>query len=290
MYNSVFTPMIDRNILTGCMMALTATVFAQSSDTTRHAELREVTIKAASEQTMGMGKLRAVEGVIIYEGKKSEVVSLRDITANLSTNNARQVFSRVAGLNIWESDGAGLQLGIGGRGLSPNRTSNFNTRQNGYDISADALGYPESYYTPPTESLQRIEVVRGAASLQYGTQFGGMLNFVMHQPQEQQPFQLTSRQTLGSWGFFGSYNAVSGSVGKVNYFGFFQHKRGNGWRPNSGFELNNGYVDVHWDLSERIELGIELPKMSYLAPQHGGLTDTQIEKDRSQSLRARNWF
>jgi Fe(3+) dicitrate transport protein len=281
--------MKKRCILPVCLMAVIVSAEAQT-DTTREAQLREVTIQAASEQTMGMGKLRAVEGVIIYEGKKSEVVSMRDITANLSTNNARQVFSRVAGLNIWESDGAGLQLGIGGRGLSPNRTSNFNTRQNGYDISADALGYPESYYTPPTESLQRIEVVRGAASLQYGTQFGGMLNFVMHQPQDNQPFHFTSRQTLGSWGFFGSYNAVSGSVGKVSYFGFFQHKRGNGWRPNSGFELNNGYIDVHYDVSERLEVGIELTKMEYLAQQPGGLTDTQFEQDARQSLRERNWF
>jgi Outer membrane receptor for Fe3+-dicitrate len=119
------------------------------TDSTKNAVLRELTISAGQEQTMGLGRLKSVEGVVVYEGKKSEVVSLRDITANLATNNPRQVFSRVAGLNIWESDGAGLQLGIGGRGLSPNRTSNFNTRQNGYDISADALGYPESYYTPP---------------------------------------------------------------------------------------------------------------------------------------------
>jgi Fe(3+) dicitrate transport protein len=34
-----------------------------------------------------------------------------------------------------------VQLGLGGRGLSPNRNSNFNTRQNGYDTAAaDALG------------------------------------------------------------------------------------------------------------------------------------------------------
>jgi len=260
------------------------------TDTTRNIELRETTIRADQTPTMGLGRLRAVEGVIVYEGKKSEVVSMSDITANLSTNNARQVFSRVAGLNIWESDGAGLQLGIGGRGLSPNRTSNFNTRQNGYDISADALGYPESYYTPPTESLQRIEVVRGAASLQYGTQFGGMLNFVMHQPPEHQRLRLNSRQTVGAWGFFGSYNAVSGTVGNVGYYGFFQHKRGNGWRPNSGFELNNGYLDLHWRASERLQLGIELTKMAYLAQQPGGLTDTQFDQDPRQSLRSRNWF
>jgi len=260
------------------------------TDTTQNVELREATITSEAEKTMGLGRLRSVEGVMVFEGKKSEVITLRDITANLSTNNPRQVFSRVAGLNIWESDGVGLQLGIGGRGLSPNRTSNFNTRQNGYDISADALGYPESYYTPPSESLQRIEVVRGAASLQYGTQFGGMLNFVMHQPLARDRFRVTSRQTVGAWGFLGSYNAVSGSVGKVSYYGFFQHKRGDGWRPNSGFELNNGYLDVHWQASERFELGIELTKMSYLAQQPGGLTDTQFEQDPQQSLRKRNWF
>ncbi|MDX1911031.1 MAG: TonB-dependent receptor, partial [Saprospiraceae bacterium] len=264
-------------------------LFAQT-DTAQNVILREATVTAGQEQTLGLGKLRAVEGVIVYEGKKSEVVSLRDITANLATNNPRQVFSRVAGLNIWESDGAGLQLGIGGRGLSPNRTSNFNTRQNGYDISADALGYPESYYTPPTESLQRIEVVRGAASLQYGTQFGGMLNFVMHQPVEGQPFRFHSRQTAGAWGFFGSYNAVSGSIGQVSYYGFYQHKRGKGWRPNAAFELNNGYLDLHWHAGDRFEMGIELTKMSYLAQQPGGLTDTQFEQNPRQSLRTRNWF
>jgi Fe(3+) dicitrate transport protein len=65
-------------------------------------------------------------------------------------NNARQIFAQVVGLTINESYG-GLQLSIGGRGLDPNRTSNFNTRQNGF-ISADVLGYPESYYA----TLQKL--------------------------------------------------------------------------------------------------------------------------------------
>jgi Fe(3+) dicitrate transport protein len=284
-----------KNILNGSfgwllLLFSVATALPAQVDTTRETALKQVTIQGATDATLGLTRLRAVEGVMIYEGKKSEVVALKDITANTATNNPRQVFARVAGLNIWESDGAGLQLGIGGRGLSPNRTSNFNTRQNGYDISADALGYPESYYTPPTESLSSIQVVRGAASLQYGTQFGGMVNFVMTQPPHHDRFRVMSRQTVGSWGYFGSFNALSGTVGKVGYYGFFQHKRGDGWRPNSGFELNNGYLDVHWRPSERLEIGLELTKMGYLAQQAGGLTDTQFEQNPRQSLRARNWF
>jgi len=127
--------------------------------------------------TIGISRLRAVDGFAIYEAKKNELIVLDDFASNKVATNARQVFAKVPGLNIWESDFAGLQLDIAARGLGPSRTANFNTRQNGYDMSADALGYPESYYLPAIQAVERVEVVRGAASLQYGTQFGGMLNF-----------------------------------------------------------------------------------------------------------------
>src|ERR1700733_4375817 len=162
-----------------------------------------------SGKTFGITRLKDIDGTGIYAGKKSEVVVLKDITANTATNNARQIYSRVAGLNIYENDGgAGTQLAIGGRGLDPNRVSNFNTPQNGYDISADALCYPESYYTPPAEVLDRIEVVRGAASLQYGTQFGGMINFKMNQGADTSKISVTERLTGGSWNFINSSTSM----------------------------------------------------------------------------------
>ena len=38
---------------------------------------------------------------------------------NKAVNLSRQIYSKIPGLNIWESDGAGIQLGLGGRGLNP---------------------------------------------------------------------------------------------------------------------------------------------------------------------------
>ncbi|AIZ63580.1 hypothetical protein PK28_07545 [Hymenobacter sp. DG25B] len=250
----------------------------------------EVKVEGERDKSFGIRRLGSVEGAAIYEAKKTEVVELAGVTANLATNNSRQVFAKVAGLNIWESDGGGLQLGIGGRGLSPNRTANFNTRQNGYDISADALGYPESYYTPPTEALDRIEVVRGAASLQYGTQFGGMLNFVMKHGPEDKPLEVTSRQTVGSFGLFNTFNSLGGTTGKLNYYSFYQYKRGNGWRPNSGFNVHTAYGALRYDASARLKLGLEYTFMNYLAQQPGGLTDADFAADARQSKRERNWF
>ncbi|MDL5044662.1 TonB-dependent receptor [Oscillatoria amoena NRMC-F 0135] len=255
-------------------------------------DVSTVEIVHEAERTFGIERLKGIEGTAIYEGKKTEVVVLKDITANLSTNNPRQVYSKITGLNIWESDAVGLQLGIGGRGLSPNRTSNFNTRQNGYDISADALGYPESYYTPPTEALERIEIVRGAASLQYGTQFGGLLNFVMKKGATDKKVEVTSRQTLGSFGYFGSFNSVGGTVanGKLNYYTFYQRKQGNGWRPNSGFYSNTAYARLELKTTSKLTQTFEFTFMDYLAQQPGGLTDAMFAEDARQSVRNRNWF
>jgi Fe(3+) dicitrate transport protein len=253
-------------------------------------ELEAVTIQAEREVTFGITRLRSVENFGIYEGKKTEVIVLQDITANLATNNPRQVYARITGLNIWESDQAGLQLGIGGRGLSPNRTSNFNTRQNGYDISADALGYPESYYTPATEALERIEIIRGAASLQYGTQFGGMLNFKFRKGAKDKKIELTTRQSVGSWGFFGTFNSIGGQVGKLNYYAYYQYRSGQGYRPNSEFGFHNAFASLTYDFSSKFSLNLDLTKMNYLAHQAGGLTDKLFEDNPRQSIRERNWF
>lgn len=250
-------------------------------------KLEEVKV---TDRKADFGHMYQVDGMKITAGKKSEVINVEQLVANKATNNARQVYGKVAGLNIFENDGSGLQLSIGGRGLDPNRTSNFNVRQNSYDISADALGYPESYYTPPAEALQKIQIIKGAASLQYGTQFGGLLNFEMKQPVTDKVFSLESRQTLGSWGFFGSFNSISGTSGKLSYYAYAHYKRGNGWRPNSGYESFNGYVDLHYQLSDKSRLGLEYTRLQYLAQQPGGLDDRMFANDARQSNRPRNWF
>jgi Fe(3+) dicitrate transport protein len=237
-----------------------------------------------------VSNLRAIDGMGIYAAKKTELIYLDRLPVNLATNNARQIYARIAGLNIWESDGGGLQLGIGGRGLSPNRSANFNIRQNGYDIAADALGYPESYYTPPSEAVYRIEVVRGAASLQFGTQFGGLVNFQFRQGPPDKKADFTFRQTAGSFGLFSSFNSVGGTVGRLNYYAFYQGKRGDGWRANSRFRQHTAFAGASVKVSKALRIGLEYTWMDYLAQQPGGLTDAAFAQDPRQSLRARNWF
>jgi len=253
-------------------------------------QLSSVELAVVKKQYFSVKRLADVEEMAIYAGKKNEVVVMDNIFANLATNNARQIYSQIAGLNIYQNDDAGLQLNIGGRGLDPNRTSNFNTRQNGYDISADVLGYPESYYTPPAESLSEIQIIRGAASLQYGTQFGGLVNFKMKDPNPNRLLEVQTQNTVGSNNLYTNFTSLSGTKNKLSYYAFFNYKRGDGFRDNSEFESRNTYFKSIYKPSEKTEISAELTYLSYLAQQAGGLNDVMFNNKPCQSNRSRNWF
>jgi Fe(3+) dicitrate transport protein len=251
--------------------------------------LSEVVIKKQNDKMFALHKLKDIEGTAIYAGKKTEVIDVSKLIANKATNNTRQIFAQVVGLTINESSDGGLQLSIGGRGLDPNRTSNFNTRQNGYDISADVLGYPESYYATPTEALEEIQIIRGAASLQYGTQFGGLVNFKLKSPTEK-PFELTTRNTLGSYGLYTNFTSISGTNKKFSYYSFYNYKKGNGFRPNSDFESKNYFANLNYKFNDKTSLHFDYTYFTYLAQQAGGLTDAMFNQNPRQSNRTRNWF
>lgn len=238
----------------------------------------------------GLARMSEVQGMAVYAGKKSEVLVLSNLNANLALGNTRQVFAKVPGTNIWENDGSGLQIGISNRGLDPNRSWEVNSRQNGYDITADIFGYPEAYFTPPLEAVERIEVVRGASSLQYGAQFGGLVNYVLREAPRDRRFAFTTEQTGGANGLFNSHNRIGGTIGKMTYNGYYQHRQANGWRENSGFEANTGFGSVAYEASERLRIKFDLTNMEYLLQMAGGLTDELFRSNPRLSLRPGNWF
>ncbi len=253
-------------------------------------QLSEVLISSQKKQIAAIKRLKDVEGTAIYAGKKSEVVLLDQMLVNKASGNARQAYAQVAGLNIYEGDDAGLQLNIGGRGLDPNRSSNFNTRQNGYDISADVLGYPESYYTPPLEAIEEIQIVRGAASLQYGTQFGGLVNFKMKSAPKTKDFEAIARVGAGSFGLQNYFLSLGGNADKISYYSYVQLKSADGFRENSNFDSRNIYGKLSYAFTDKTQLHFESTYLNYTAQQPGGLTDLQFALDPTFSNRTRNYF
>jgi len=236
-------------------------------------------------------QLPEIVGTSIYAGKKNALIVLENVQGNIANNTMRQVLSKIPGIHVWESDPSGIQIGIATRGLSPNRSWEFNVRQNGYDIAADPFGYPEAYYNPQLQAVQRIEIIRGQGALQYGPQFGGMVNYILKDGNEiNKPIEFETQQTIGSNGLLNSYNALGGKRGKLHYYSFYDQRNGEGWRNNSQFYTKSGFGTITYNFTNKFSLRFELMYSHIRSQQAGGLTDVQIKQDAKQSFRNRNWF
>ncbi len=252
-------------------------------------KLDEVTVVYTKDR-FSTDRKNDVEGTTITAGKKNEVIKLDNLNANTAINSSRQIFAQVAGINVIENDAGGVQMSIATRGLNPNRITEFNSRQNGYDISADALGYPETYYTPPADALDKIEIIRGAASLQYGSQFGGLLNFVYKKGNRHKRIDIEGKQSLAQYNTFVSHLNVGGQYKRWNYFAMFNHRQGDSWRKNARYNINTFYTSLEFKAKRWYTGSIDYTFMQYNAQQPGGLTDIQFKTNAQLSFRNRNWF
>jgi Fe(3+) dicitrate transport protein len=262
----------------------------QSKDSIRTILLKEVSVTGI-RTVRGTGHMPEVKDGIIYAGKKNEVILVDSLDANKAINNTRQVLGRIPGLNIVETETGGFTAnGIATRGLNPTQSIEMNTRQNGYNISADIFGYNEAYYIPPMEAVSRIEMVRGAASLQFGSQFGGMVNYVVNDAPKNKPFEWYTSQTGGSFGLFNTFNSIGGSIKKWSYYGFVQYRTMDGWRPNSGQKQLSAFGKIQYNSSTKFNVGIEYSLLRNKVQMPGGLTDSMFKANPRSSFRSRNWL
>ncbi|MFN4253564.1 MAG: TonB-dependent receptor family protein [Saprospiraceae bacterium] len=261
--------------------------FAQTTDTLKDQTLREINVSSRRET---IERLPQVQGTFIWAGKKTEVINLQNLDANIAEKTPRQIFAKVPGVFVYDMDGTGNQTNISTRGLDPHRGWEFNIRADGVMTNSDIYGYPASHFSLPMEAIGRIELVRGTGALQYGAQFGGMLNYVLKQADTTRTFGLETINSGGSFGLFSNYTAVGGKVGKLEYYAFYSRRVSGGYRENSESDYDGQGVSLKFRPSKNLTLKAELLRSNYLYRIPGPLTDAMFEADPRQSTRSRNYF
>ncbi len=203
---------------TGMMIGV---AFAQQPADTIHASraLDSVVVISYLNQNI-VRQLSVLQGTYLFGGKKTEVIDLAQIPADITNKTGRQVFAKIPGVFIYDMDGSGNQINISARGLDPHRGWEFNNRKDGIITNSGMYGYPASHYSMPLESIARIELVRGTGSLQYGAQLDGMLNYVTKQGDTTWPFSFESINTVGSFNLLSTYNAIGGKACSFKYYAY----------------------------------------------------------------------
>jgi len=204
-----------------------------------------VTGEAEYSETVQGPFLPPVQGTKINSGKKTAVLDLDELP-KINNNNYRQALTKTPGLLL--SEETSPLVSIGYRGLNPHRAQFTQVLKDGIPIHADQFGYPEAYYTPPLDTVDRIEFLHGGASLVYGPQPGGALNYVTHRPRTDKEFSLRSQQIFGSDNLYSTFNSVDGTVGRLGYYAYFNHRQTDGFRAaNSDVRLDAGSAKLVLD-------------------------------------------
>ncbi|MBI5690922.1 MAG: TonB-dependent receptor [Verrucomicrobia bacterium] len=211
-----------------------------------------------------------VQGAKINVGKKTLILDF-DSQPRINGNNYRQALAQAPGLLL--SEETSPLVSIGYRGLEPHRAQFTQVLKDGIPIHADQFGYPEAYYTPPLDTVDRIEFVRGGAALLYGPQPGGALNYVTHRPRTDRPFSGSTLHTAGTDGYYSTFSHLDGTVGRVGYYGYHNHRRSAGIRSaNSDYSLSAwlGHIALDANSPSRWLLTVETYAEEHGEP--GGLT------------------
>ncbi|HSH64282.1 MAG TPA: TonB-dependent receptor plug domain-containing protein, partial [Bacteroidia bacterium] len=131
------------------------------------------TLKEVSVTSTGIkGEIKDIPGTV-------SVIDAKQIQES-GAQNIGQIINRVPGINYLDEDGRGLKPNIGLRGLDPLRNRNLLVLMDGkFPIGMTYYGDPASYYMTPVQSIERIEVIKGASPVLYGGySVGGVVNMI----------------------------------------------------------------------------------------------------------------
>lgn len=253
------------------------------------ATMDSVTVNAWQSSNF-LKSLPGVNGTFLFSGKKTEMITVAEAPADISNKTGRQVFAKIPGVFVYDMDGSGNQVNIATRGLDPHRGWEFNIRKDGILTNSDMYGYPASHYSMPLESIERIEIVRGTGSLQYGAQFGGMLNYVSKSGDTTRPFSFQSINTLGSFDQLSTYNAIGGKAGKLKYYAYYYRKSRDGYRDFDHSNAEAQSIMLQYQFSPRVNIRAEWSRATYVYRMPGQLNDSMFNANPRQATRTRNYF
>ena len=242
-----------------------------------------VEAEAVSDNTVQGPFLPDVQGTRINAGKKTTMLDFDALPA-ISGSNYRQALIQTPGLVL--SEESTPLLSIGYRGLDPHRAQFTQVLKDGIPIHADQFGYPEAYYVPPLQTVDRIEFVHGGAALQYGPQPGGALNYVTHRPRTDKTLGGGTENTFGEDNTWNSFSPLDGTTGRFGYYFSNQHRETEGFRAaNSDVALDAYNLTLALDATtaSRWFLNVETYREEHGEP--GGLTRADFAANPNKTTR-----
>jgi Fe(3+) dicitrate transport protein len=160
-----------------------------------------------------------------------------------------EALRKVPGVNVRDEEGFGLRPNIGIRGLNPTRSTKVLLLEDGVPFTIAPYGDNASYYHPPIERFESVEVLKGSGQIAYGpVTVGGIVNYVTPEVPERPTGAV--RLAFGSRDYANMSGFAGTTKGRLGASFDYMRKQGDGARDNVYSRLDDVTGKVQWLVSE----------------------------------------
>ncbi len=270
--------MKERNLTGGLLALLLLTVPAargqeDSVRIARNLTTDEVVVTGTRNET----DIRHLPMTISVVGRKQLESNYQPSVLPTLTEQVPGLFTTSRGIM-----GYGVSTGAAGgmslRGIGGSPTAGLLVLIDGHPQYMGLMGHPiaDAYQTMMTE---RVEVLRGPASVLYGSNaMGGVINIVTRQMKEE-----GSKTDIQAT--YGSYNTLQTEVtnrlkrGRFSSIVTGSYNRSDGHRPDMNFEQYGGYAKLGYDFNDRWKLWGDVNVTHFNASNPGTVAAPYIDND-----------
>jgi Fe(3+) dicitrate transport protein len=228
-------------LLAAAVCAILATSAARADDGADPAPAPDPAAAPVSD----LGAARTLAEVVVIGSRTnldripgSGLILDRDLLDNARVFTINEALRKVPGVFARDEEGMGLRPNIGIRGLNPTRSTKVLLLEDGLPLSYAPYGDNASYYHPPVERFERIEVLKGAGQIAFGPQtIGGVINYVTPRP----PEDFRGRVSIsGGNATIESFTAAYGdTLGKTGWLLSGTKKESKGSRDNMNLDITD---------------------------------------------------
>lgn len=230
-----------------------------------------------------------LEDVKEYPGSRT-VLTNEQIkkTGTLSVDSALQ---SVPGIKVQDETGTGVLPNVSVRGLKASRSGQAQFLMDGVPLTLAPYGHTGQSIFPATLSmLDRIDIVRGGAAVQYGpNNVGGVINLVTKPIPYKWQTEISNRLTVFEDGDTPLNDIYLRTGGWLNDTLALQVEgnflKGESFREHSDTDVKNFQAKLQWLPSDTQELQAFVQRYDADTQMPGALSPEDYETDRTQSKR-----
>ncbi len=177
-------------------------------------------------------------------------VVTREEIEKMPVSNAGEVLQYVPSVYVEFAGGLGSQTVARIQGSDARQVAVY---QDGVPLNQLAQPVTDLSYLP-VDTIDRIEVYKGAASSAWGSSLGGVINIITREPDPKKPFAAEIQALYGESDTLKNRGTLSGTTNRLGYLLSLTYEESDGFMEHTEYEQDAIYGKINWEVKEASRL------------------------------------